>query len=270
MYMHYPADHRLKNYVRYIYFHKKDHPGNFVIFPNIGAAITIYLNGNFIKEKDQYFRVEEANFSSAVLHVPRMDPVLITEKTDVRLISIVFYPLGVNQFIQPTLKQFVSASDRSLVPLETDRWLSLLDNLPSGLNKNTFNLIEKHLLQEYKRTDFGVFKEGIDILIKNPDEFEIDKLCKSIGTSVRTFHRNFAEHILLTPNQFRNLVRFRKIIDQKIKTPKLNFKNLAIENEFYDSSYFIKMFRKYTGYNPTSFFKKATTDLDGKYVYISV
>jgi len=252
----YPENEILKRWIKY--FYQQTNPTaqqRFVVFPNIGSAITIYENAQFSKIAEQQFVAKEANNLQAVLHLMRTDPVEITDIGILKKISIVFKPLGINQFIKTNLQELFDGHDRSYVPI----------NL-KGLTSDPAS-IEKMLLDNYVSFSNPVMEQAVMALSDVHRAAGIPELCRKLNTSVRSLNRLFSQHLCISPVQFRNICQFRHSLQLKLADKKTGLYDLAQESNVYDEAYLIKMYRKFTGLNPKKFFGNIKVDADSNYVY---
>jgi hypothetical protein len=92
---YYPANEKLKQYVRYISFYQSDDSNReILVFPNSGAAIGLHKEHAFIlQEKNVYRSVSTPGNDTQLLHINRIDPVKVVDKGLRESITIVFEPL---------------------------------------------------------------------------------------------------------------------------------------------------------------------------------
>src|SRR6266498_3318881 len=99
----YPEDQILRKHIRYIYKVSSDHRNfnrQLLIFPNVGSAIAVYSDVDFISESLQEFSsFERPGNRNVILHLNRKDPITIKETGRQKRIVIVFKPLGINNFL---------------------------------------------------------------------------------------------------------------------------------------------------------------------------
>jgi AraC-like DNA-binding protein len=83
----------------------------------------------------------------------------------------------------------------------------------------------------------------------------IREILDKVHLPLRTFNRKFKETIGVNPIEYQRIARFRHSLNNKLFAK--GFKKLTdigYESNFYDQSYFIKIYKKLTGSNPKSFF----------------
>lgn len=88
----------------------------------------------------------------------------------------------------------------------------------------------------------------------NP-EVSIEDIAKKFSLSSRTLGRVFKKHLGISPVGFRKIARFRHSLKNKLLSSKFNtLTKIGYESNFYDQSYFNKVYKNLTGQNPKAFF----------------
>ena len=270
---YYPANERLKKYVKYISFYRSDdNEREILVFPNSGAAVALHKEHGFIfQEKNVYRSVNMPGNDTQLLHINRIDPVKVIDKGLRESITIVFNPLGVNHFIRGDLAELVKANNGDP---------SFITRLPffNGFAKMVFAensigsmlmQVEKFLLSKLTEINIPFVAEAIVLLTDLDHLYSIPDICKHIGTSPRNLTRLFNKHICLSPVEFRNVYQFRYSLNKKVESgSRITFKDIGYESNYTHSSYMIRMYKKYTGLNPSAFFNRLS--VEGNYVYVAL
>jgi AraC-like DNA-binding protein len=273
---YYPDRAELKKHVKYISFHKPDdnEKKELFVFPNPGTAIALHRDMRFERsEKNTYKVVGTPGIFTQLLHINRIDPVKVIDTVKKENITIVFNPSGVNHYIWGNLSDLVKGNraDPSYIPLE--KFFSYQD-----FSKNVFSIrsrkeqltfIGEYLLKKYSGVEIPMVEEAVSLLTDIDRSYSIAEICSRLGTSPRNLTRLFNKHICLSPVEFRNVFQFRYSLEKKIeKGNDILYKDISYESNYATSSYMIRMYKKYTGLNPSSFFDKVS--IDGKYVFLSL
>jgi len=273
---YYPDRAELKKHVKYISFHTPDdnERQEFFVFPNHGTAIALHRDLRFeLCEKNTYKCVSTPGIFIQLLHINRIDPVKVVDTIKKENITIVFNPSGVNHYIWGNLSDLVNGNqgDPSYIPLEN--FFSYHD-----FSKNVFsirsreeqlNFIWDYLLKKYSGVEIPMVEEAVSLLTDIDQSHSIAGICSRLGTSPRNLTRLFNKHICLSPVEFRNVFQFRYSLEKKLeKGNKILYKDVSYESNYATSSYMIRMYKKYTGLNPSSFFDKVS--IEGKYVFLSL
>ncbi|HYK43601.1 MAG TPA: AraC family transcriptional regulator, partial [Parafilimonas sp.] len=212
------------------------------------------------------------NFSQ-LLHINRIDPVKVIDTARTPNITIVFYPPGVNHYIPGHLCDLVKKNDGdpSYIPLEKffpfDGFSKKVFSLKTRREQLSF--MEEYLLKKYCGMEMPLLNDAISLLSDLEQPHTIPGICSRLGTSPRNLTRLFNKHICLSPVELKSIYQFRFSLEKKFETGgKLRYKDIGYESNYSHSSYMIRMYRKYTGLNPSSFFDKVS--VEGNYVSLSL
>lgn len=265
---YFPSDERLAPYVRYIYV-QENGDQQFTVFPNMGAAITIYENAQILKMGEGHFSARASTSSGAILHTMRLSPVEISDVGTLRKISIVFHPLGINHFISKPLCDIVAGMDVSMIPCPLKGLTSLLQDLKkTGDPKGKVVAVERWLIENLVPFNAPVLEAAVERLGKDEGELSISRLSRELNVTVRSLNRLFQKHICITPMQYKMICMFRHTLHSKLNGASVDLEAIAIQSGFYDSSHLIRTFQKYAVQKPSLFFKKAQTEVFRQYVFI--
>ncbi len=134
---------------------------------------------------------------------------------------------------------------------------SIIDNLYElkGNTLATLNRLDNYLFNIFKDMQEDSLLSNIFELTKNQN---LDNFYNQSRLSQRQVQRKVKEFTGLTPKSIERINRFYHTL-KLIKSNKesYDFKNIAIENDFYDQSSFIKEFKYFTGITPTLFLLQA-------------
>ena len=257
----YPQNPLLKNYVEYFYFLKSDEPEfnkTYYAFPNILQSFNIHKNaeceikphftGISENQKNKYFTIVQGYYEQ---------PLLVNLKGRLDKVTIVFKPLGLNHFINSRFKEIAGKPSRVFTDWDGGEYTDFLEAFyQTKDNKKRVNRLEGFLLSKFKT--FGekeILQEALNGLTDFGNERSIEKIAQSLNLNVRTFNRLFDKHFGISPVAFKKIARFRhsmknKLFSEQVKT----LTAIGYESNFYDQSYFIKMYKNLTGNNPSKFF----------------
>jgi AraC-like DNA-binding protein len=267
----YPVHPLLKKHIRYIYFIKRDLPDssfNFYAFPNIGAGITLHHRSESKAFKNQIIVEESKQDYEMKLKAMRKEAVLMKLNGRIDEVTIVFEPLGINQFLSSPLNQICLGHDLSNIPLPPDDdQLHFCEQLFSAKSvKKRTAIIERYLMSRYNAFSHPVLEKAVALILHSKGEIKIAEIVKSLPVSTKAMEHLFIKHLNITPVTFRTIVRFRCALNTKIKEPKKKSTELAYGSSFYDQAHFINVFKKMTGKNPNRFFKTMQAVADKNYI----
>ena len=268
----FPGNDLLKKYISYISFSRTDTGKKaFLVFPNPGAAIALHRNHTFIQEDKNIFKTKDSPESVQLLHTNRIDPVKVIDEGEKETITIVFKPLGVNHFLKEDLSDLVKAAGgaHSYIDLSPYGFADFANQVfrLTG-TENQLRYIEDFLRQLFIPMQIQLVEDAVRLLSDFEESLSIPEICKQVGTSPRNLSRLFNKYIVLSPVAFRNISRFRYSLNRKFESEQRALKEIGYESNYSDASYMIRMYKKYTGLNPSAFFKKVT--VDSNYVFLSL
>ena len=268
----YPQKEELKRYINYISFYESnDGEREFLAFPNPGSAIGLHKEHGFIfKEKNTYQAINLPGEDIQLLHLNRVDPVKVIDKGKREAITIVFKPFGINHFIPGNLSDLMAANNNDPSFINPVSFSGFAKKVFSEkLNERKSEMIEQYLSNKLRELDIPCLAEAIELLSDLEKSYSIPAICKQVGTSPRNLARLFNKHICVSPVEFRNIYKFRYSLNKKTEaSDKVHLKDIGYESNYSDSSYMIRMYKKYTGLNPTAFFDKVS--IESNYVFISL
>ena len=129
-------------------------------------------------------------------------------------------------------------------------------------HQNMIEIIE-HFLMQLIRTAKLPFKP-VDLVAKDMltqlNKRTIDWYSSSAFLCHRQFDRKFKESIGITPKTFLRLIRFDLAYRIKNLNPQQSWFNIAIDCGYNDYQHLSKDYRDFTGYTPTSFFRKKSPE----------
>ena len=138
-----------------------------------------------------------------------------------------------------------------------DSLLELKNNTLSSLDK-----LDEYLLKIFKNMQEDSFLSNLYELTKNPN---LENFYNQNRLSIRQIQRKVKDFTGLAPKSIEKINRFYGTLKLvKANKNSIDFKNIALENNFYDQSSFIKEFKFFTGVTPTLFLLQADDFLQYK------
>ena len=269
-----PGHPLLCRYISYIYRFSATDPQfsrQLVLFPNVGAAITIIKDLVFQPgENSSFLSRERPGESNVILHLNRAERVTIKEEGRQYRIGIVFTPLGINQFIRQHPGDLLEKYDPSLIPLAA---------LDHSFRKFCITLYKERPLSEIaKEIETLLLALYVpftnDVLENCIREFSlplglknIQQLAGKLGASPKTMNRLFRKYTGLTPVAFRRIMQFRNAIQAKMQTTATSFGQVAFDNDYCDTSYMTNVFRDLADSSTRDFFKHISSSGNSRYLY---
>jgi methylphosphotriester-DNA--protein-cysteine methyltransferase len=92
-----------------------------------------------------------------------------------------------------------------------------------------------------------------ELMLTANNPVSVNTLHKQLPLSSRQIERNFIKEIGVSPKTFSSMIRFEKMIRQRILRPQCKWTELAYEHNYFDQTHLIKDFHKFLDINPRSF-----------------
>ncbi|MEJ7823214.1 MAG: AraC family transcriptional regulator [Chitinophagaceae bacterium] len=272
----YPIHPILKEVIEYYYFQKTssdDLNTEYYAFPNTVLPLNIHKNIT-CTISGQQVKVNGVRYENylMILNGRYKLPLHVQQKGKIDKITIIFKPFGLNHFINvpfneiaqnPTqiFTQWIDKSNNSALFL--NQFFSEQDN-----NKRIL-ILENYLLSLYHPFSQNSFLSEILIMLNDFDrEISIEDVARTFSLSSRTLDRVFNKHLGISPVAFRKIARFRHSLKNKLFKSRFNtLTKIGYESNFYDQSYFNKIYKHLTGQNPKAFFKSIEKLADDKLIF---
>jgi AraC-like DNA-binding protein len=257
----YPLHPLLQKHIAFYYFVKSNNPGfisKYYAFPNVNNGLTIHRSAEFIVENNCLEVTGLANGPYLTMLQSRYEqPLSVILKGLINEVTIVFKPLGFNNFTTKSFAGLTGQPSQKFTDWDSVAYANMLDSFFTieDLQQRVY-LLEDFLLSVYQPFSVQSFMGmAIDLVGDINSTLSIDEVAAQLKISTRTLNRLFKKHLGLSPVTYRTVSRFRHSLTNKLFNDE--FKKLTAigyESNFYDQSYFIKVYQKLTGTNPKNFF----------------
>ena len=100
------------------------------------------------------------------------------------------------------------------------------------------------------------------------NDYSINEIAGALSINTRKLNRLFDAHLGINPIAFKKIIRFRHSLKNKLFSS--HFKTLTeigYESNFYDQSYFVKIYKNLTGKNPSKFFNSIEKLADNQLIF---
>lgn len=259
----YPENAILKKYIQYYYFvqtNEKGHYSRYYSFPNITLPINIHKNvaveidGNKVRIKEN-----ATNSPIAIANGMRESPLLVEWSGCLDKITIAFKPGGINAFINRPLEKIVKGYGSIFTEWSSEPgYAAYLETFYKGSDIDKRLIVTEAFLlsicKPFDKEDL-IFK-AIELLSNFTYEKPISQVAAELDIAERSFNRAFKSLIGISPVGFRKIARFRQSLENKVVKDK--FKRLidiGYESNYYDQAYYVKMYKKLSGKNPSGLYR---------------
>ena len=224
---------------------------NKLVLPN-GCFNLAIVTGNGIEvhtSKNKYVMDEGFYFCSQMTNKVLVH---IQPKTKVTIIqlhawTLSFFPkYELNNFVDSIIK--INPTDLPFL-IESD---STLNNDISIL-LNTINVFFEELDSTYSTKN--TIEKICEIIKLHHEEISVSEIGTSLNVSQRLLQIKFKSATGLTIKKYIQILKFRKSVDQMVNSDleKLKLTDVALYNQYFDQSHFIKQFKDVTKTTPKMF-----------------
>ncbi|MBF4465842.1 helix-turn-helix domain-containing protein [Flavobacterium sp. LC2016-12] len=220
---------------------------NKLVLPN-GCFNLAIVTGNSIEvhtSKNKYLMSEGFYFCSQMTNKVLVN---IQPKTKVTIIqlhawTLSFFPkYNLNNFTDSIIK-----IDPSELPFKTN----LNSDISVLLNRINIYFEELNSITSSKNT----IEKICEIIKIHHEEITVSEIGKSLNASQRMLQIKFKSSTGLTIKKYIQILKFRKSVDQMVHSglEKLKLTDVALYNQYFDQSHFIKQFKDVTKTTPKMF-----------------
>lgn len=263
-----------KKYISLYYFIKSDDPdfsSKHYSFPHTYNALSIYRDCSFDFAPD-HIKVSASsapNYTTIVQH-KKQAPLLVEISGKIDRITILFKDFGINHFISGSLLQIFKNKEPGANLWNDDPDFNIaMDHIFDTPDiQERVTRLEAFLSKKLQVVETGSMEKAVALLWDFESDYTIDEIAGLIHVSVRTFNRNFKNTIGVSPAEYRRIAQFRYSLTNKLYGSQFKrLTDLGYKSNFYDQSYFNKIYRKLTGSNPGAFFKSAERSGDDQLIF---
>ena len=268
-----PDDRTLRGFIRHFYFltsEKADFRQSYVTFPQLTTPLSLFTQART--------RLDAGRRHASVWFDPNSKPhgevdgiftrpMIISYRGIIDEVTIVFEPLGLNQFLRCNLSDVaVGPAARRFNPYGAafDQLLSKLFATKDRHQRR--NLLEEFFLAQYQPFNNVVVSDSLKWLIET-DNMSISQIAQSAGVSHKTFTRMLLRHLGTTPVVLRKIARFRRSLELSfVRRSRHTSTEIALLCDYYDQSQFIKQYHQLAGDSPMRLFRNIS-NLGGEQIF---
>lgn len=120
-----------------------------------------------------------------------------------------------------------------------------------------FKSLEALVLSNLKDKNLSLISKAIELIDNSFGLIKISSIAEQSNTSERTLRNHFKRHIGISPKEYSQLVKLKKVISD-LNLSQSNLTSISNE-DYFDQSHFIKMIKAYTGKLPQNLKKELPT-----------
>jgi AraC-like DNA-binding protein len=271
---HYPVHPELKKHIRYYYFvrtNDPDHHSSYYSFPNTTIPVNIHKNVQCRIERSS--AIGTATTDAAFVTIAnglRETPLQVAWNGSIDKVTIAFTAVGINYFIRNNLQEEVYGHANIFMAWNEGSYRTYLDKFykENELSRR-INVLEDFLMSIYQPFDKGaLLQQVIDMLCNFSEDLPVPEIARLAGVSERSLNRLFQLHIGVSPVVYRKIARFRESLENKVVREKFKrLTDIGYDSNYYDQSYFIKMYNKLSGKSPKELFKSVDKLADNNVIF---
>ncbi|AXY73509.1 AraC family transcriptional regulator [Paraflavitalea soli] len=256
-----PTHSLLRKHISYFYIDRTDNEhyyNKYSFFPHTKTTLSFYRHA-VVEQLNGETHITCTEGAPTVKLLTRQHSTrTVVQQGKVEKLGIVFFPLGLNHFIQQSYSELAPAELQPFNPREKALWDDMVAQCFSLEDlTESIPLLESFFLSVYRKHSYEALNGAIQDL-SDPDHLlSIKEVALKNRFHPRALNRHFRSHLSISPELFRMIARFRYVVDQRVlHDNKDSYTRLAYEGGFLDQSYMIKTFRKLTGLTPAAFFRE--------------
>lgn len=249
-----------------------DFESRYYAFPHTYTVLNIHFSAcHEISEYQTHVYGSIGSNPISIVQGIREHPMLVHLKGKLNKVTILFKPLGINAFIrepfgkiaQQPSQVFCSWNDNAVF----QKFLLSFFHTDDLIDKAA--VLEDFLLSMYQPfPDYEKLACSIDLLSDFEKNLSLEEICFQLNIHPRTFNRLFKKHLGITPVGYRKVARFRHSLQNKLlETQVKQMTELAYQSNYYDQSYFNRIYQSLTGTNPQQFFKQIETLANNQLIF---
>jgi len=250
-----PKSTTLLPYISYYYLDvatDDNYFNEYICYPHFNYTISLYQS-HVSTLADQHTTITYQEGQKPLqLFTPLREQVLkVTQHGPVHKIAVVFNPLGLQQFS----KQDAIGQKIQLIDFFSKQ--ELLSVFATTDIDHITDLLDSYLISRFQQIEKPYLEKAISLFHTSYDDLSIEDLAENtLGISRKQLNRQFQKHIGTSAQKYRSIVRFRQLMDYKLKSKNTdNFTALSHKAHYTDQSHFIKSCKQLTGLTPSQFFK---------------
>lgn len=260
---YYPQHATLKKCIEYYYFLKADSPDfqtTYYAFPNIVVPLNLHRSARY-EVTPQFTRVQAIRNGPYAALVQRhfQQPLLVNLQGPIDKVTICFKPARISYFLPRPFCEVAPADSQAFTAWNELPGHAVFQQQFFGADNNEerINILERFLLSLYTPVDeLALVEQAIQLLMDFNTERPVEVIAVELGLSTRSFNRLFQKHMSIPPVAWKKIARFRHSLKSKLFNDRFKkLTEIGYDSNFYDQSYFIKVYNKLTGSNPTAFFR---------------
>lgn len=202
--------------------------------------------------------IEKKKLPGIYLHGQPVKASELTYSGKFSAIGINFQPYALRSFFGLNANELTNTGI-DLTCIQTKMSVELADRLAhEGTVEGRIKMFSDFLLYQHQhnaRQADETVKYAITLIAQSKGNLALKELHQILRLSERSLERRFNQAIGISPKLFSRICRFQETLHQLRTNDYNKLSDIAYENEYFDQSYFIRVFKEFTGFSPLEFRK---------------
>lgn len=272
---HSPKSEFLVPFIDFYYFLEKDYSEEtvqFFAFPHLFKPFNIHRNINY-EITAEGTAVEGLNGFEPTILVQGVykEPILVKFQGHIDKLTIIFKDGAINNFMEQDFGTLAQDHTFSFTAWEQyPHYQSFLDNFFGAENEDEkIGFLEAFLLSILNiRSDWELYSQASTLLKDTSNPVKISTVAQQLFISERSLYRLILKYNGLSPANFRKIAQFRASLATRLIADSFkSLTDLAYNSNYYDQSYFNKIYKSLTKKSPKAFFKDVAAFCNKKIIF---
>lgn len=271
----YPQHPTLQQHIEYYYFLRAGSPDfqtTYYAFPNIAVPLSLHKSAVYeINEQHTKVQAVKNGTPAALIQRSFQAPLLVKLQGPIDKITICFKPAGISYFLTQPFCEIAPADSQAFTGwTQLPAYHRLLNNFfATDDNQERASLLEDFLASIYTPTpEHTLTEQAVNWLTDFTEDLSIEEIANRLNLSTRSLNRLFQKHMSISPVAWKKIARFRHSLKNKLFNAQFKkLTEIGYASNFYDQAYFIKVYNKLTGSNPTAFFNSVEKLADDNLIF---
>lgn len=254
-----PKHPELQKYIKGYYLHKalrSDFNSFITFYQNITTTISIYKNTHMESDGRRRAHTYKEGTGFTSLLVGKVDKYQEVEiKGLLDRFAVVFYPVGINHFIDVPLSDLVQLHFSRFTHFDDDfeKFLPVVFDTDSLEKKR--DLFDEFLLSKFKPFKENRILLAVEQIVSMEESIKVQEISDTLGMSRRTLLRLFQKHLAYSPEEYISVVKFRKaLLNFQKNQEDHTLADIAYDSSYYDQADFNHQLKTRSGLTPKTLF----------------
>lgn len=274
-FLHYePESEVLKEFIDFFYFLKADYtqPVQFFAFPHYRKALNIHKGIEYTIGNNEITVAGSGNYrSKMLLQGVYLNPILIRFSGQIDKVTIIFRDGALSNFTPRNFSDMGSCHTQLFSEWESSPGYTEFIELffSESDHRQQLRILERFLLSVLDlKPDWEIYKKAAVLLKDVEANHKISEVARQVHMSERTLYRLIHRYNGISPLNYRKTIQFRHSLQNKLVSDQFKLlTDVAYGSNYYDPSYFTKIYKSLTKRSPKAFFRNVDMYCNKKIIF---